>query len=199
MVQPILAKHKSAHPGKPKAASVSRCKKRQQDKRRVWKQEPAEHSVLKKAVKDQHQVLHGQKQEIQWLENEFQHAQEQQLPCTQPLATKRDGKTFSTEVRKASYILLNAGVSQGRASDTLKNIAEAFSQPLEGDLPSYRTQNKFNKEMKAVFRQQIREAMLPATDATLKYDGTTKKAGHLVEVDVELKSAGEHKTLLLGV
>lgn len=49
--------------------------------------------------------------------------------------------------------------------------------------------------MKALSRQQVKEALLDAKNTTLKCDGTTKPLGHLVEVQI----ATPDQTLLLGL
>lgn len=49
--------------------------------------------------------------------------------------------------------------------------------------------------MKGLSRQQIKIGLLGQKDTTLKYDGTTKKLGHLVETEEAIKDS----LFLLGV
>ena len=65
---------------------------------------------------------------------------------------------------------------------------------VEGPLPSYST-NNMCKEMKVVDRHQVAEALIGQTNLTVKYDGTTKTVGHLVETEI----AKEKQTLLVGL
>ena len=65
---------------------------------------------------------------------------------------------------------------------------------LEGPLPSYST-NNMCKEMKVFAPQQIAEALTGQTNLAVKYDGTTKTVGHLVEIEI----ATEKQTLLVGL
>ena len=49
--------------------------------------------------------------------------------------------------------------------------------------------------MASLSRQQIKECVTQADSLTLKYDGTTKKLGHLAEVEIST----EHDTFLVGI
>ena len=49
--------------------------------------------------------------------------------------------------------------------------------------------------MKLLSRQQVFEAASQATNLTLKYDGTTKSHGHMVEVEI----ANKDGPLLMGI
>ena len=66
---------------------------------------------------------------------------------------------------------------------------------VEGPLPSYSTNNNMCKEMKVVARHQVAEALKGQTNLTLKYDGTTKTVGHLVETEI----ATVKQILLVGL
>ena len=59
---------------------------------------------------------------------------------------------------------------------------------VEGTLPSYSTQNNMCTEMKLLARQQVVEAVRDKDNLTLKYDGTTKRVGHLVETEIATDS-----------
>ena len=49
--------------------------------------------------------------------------------------------------------------------------------------------------MKSVSSQKVFEAASQATDLTLKYDGTTKSLGHMVEVEIATKDG----PILMGI
>ena len=51
------------------------------------------------------------------------------------------------------------------------------------------------KEMKVVAHQQIAKALTGQTNLTVKYNGTTKTVGHMVETEI----AKEKQTLLVGL
>lgn len=53
-----------------------------------------------------------------------------------------------------------------------------------GPMPSVATQNNMTFEMKSLSRQQVAEAPANTSDTTLKYNGKTKKLGHLVETEI---------------
>ena len=111
------------------------------------------------------------------------------------LRTKVDGKMYSPWVREASYQLQNFGVSQKNTSVAIKRVHSASSVKVIGPMPSYTTQNTMTKEMKALSRQQVVENVVKSDNLTLKYDGTTKSLGHLVEVEI----ATNDNTYLVGL
>ena len=57
-----------------------------------------------------------------------------------------------------------------------------------GTLPSYSMQNNMCTEMKLLAKQQVVEAVRDAENMTLKYDGTTKRVGHLAETEIATDS-----------
>ena len=111
------------------------------------------------------------------------------------LKTKSDGKSYSPWVREASYQLQNLGVSQKNTSEAIKSVCAASETTVSGPLPCSSTQNTLTKEMKALSRQQVFQAASRATNLTLKYDGTTKSLGHMVEVEIATKEG----PLLMGI
>ena len=112
------------------------------------------------------------------------------------LPTKINSKTYTQEVREASYLLQDVGVSQQNVSKTIKAVVKSMTgKDLCGPLPSYTTQNNFTKEMKSVSQRQIAALIKQSKNLTLKYDGTTKKVGHLVETEIQT----DDHTLLIGI
>jgi len=79
-----------------------------------------------------------------------------------------------------------------------KNVSEAIRLVLKGltgtevegtgTLPSYSMQNNMCTEMKLLAKQQVVEAVRDAENMTLKYDGTTKRVGHLAETEIATDS-----------
>ena len=123
--------------------------------------------------------------------------EDQEVPdISNTIETKRDGKTFTPQIREACYHLQNLGVSQKNVSVAIKLVTKAITgKELIGSLPSHTTQNLISKEMASLSRQQIKECVTQADSLTLKYDGTTKKVGHLAEVEIST----EHDTFLVGI
>ena len=111
------------------------------------------------------------------------------------LRTNSDGKSYSPWVRKASYQLQNLGVSQKNTSEAIQSVCTASETTVSGPLPCSATQNTLTKEMKSLSRQQVFEAASQATNLTLKYDGTTKSLGRMVEVEIATKDG----PLLMGI
>ena len=66
---------------------------------------------------------------------------------------------------------------------------------VEESLPSYATQNTMCREMKLMACQQVAEAVRDKENLTIKYNGTTKRVGHLVETEIATKTG----SLLVGL
>ena len=112
------------------------------------------------------------------------------------IESKKDGKTFSHRIREASFNLQNFGVAQRNVSGAIQCVYKSLTdEKIVGSLPSYSSQNSFVKEMKALSRQQVKETLQNADNTTVKYDGTSKPLGHMVEVEVGTSDA----TMLLGL
>ena len=136
------------------------------------------------------------RQDVVVLESEIEDMKEEMVDMKPSvLNTKVDGKQYSPWVREASYSLQNLGVSQKNTSEAIKSVHAASSSDVIGPLPSFATQNTFTKEMKSLSRQQVYETVSSTSNVTLKYDGTTKALGHLVEVEVETSKG----PLLIGL
>lgn len=121
-------------------------------------------------------------------------AQHQQVPHV--FTTKSDGKTYDSKIREASYLLQESGVAQSRVGSTLKKLAKTLTDQDLEHVPSYSTQNNMTREMRALAKTQAKESLSGSSAVTIKYDGTTKRLGHLVEVEA-VTDSGE--TLLLGL
>ena len=135
--------------------------------------------------------------EVQYWQNEALEGEEAlEEEKSQVVQTKLDGKSFEPRIREASYHLQDLGIAQRNVSEVMQVVSKSLTgKDLAGDLPSYATHNKMCKEMKSLSRQQVANTLKDMTNLTLKYDGTTKKVGHLVEVEV----ATEDQNLLLGL
>ena len=84
-------------------------------------------------------------------------------------STKDEKGAYNTKIRNACYILQDSGVAQSRTSTTLQRVYKALTgEDLPGPVPSYKTQNTFNKEMKAIARTQVKEMLKGEKDTTLK-------------------------------
>ena len=134
----------------------------------------------------------SQKKLVSFLENKLDIAQQDNQ---ENIIKTKEGKTYKACIREASYYLQNLGVSQANVSEAIQKVTKAVTGKDMDSLPSYASQNTFTKEMKAISRQQVKEALTDQTNTTLKYDGTTKKLGHLVEVEVATKD----RTYLMGI
>ena len=145
-----------------------------------------------KKLKASHSLVQQLKSEIQHLENELLTVLDEAQ--TDTIETK-PGRSYTPAVRQASYFLQTKGVAQANVSETLSVITEVMTGKKLPGLPSQSTQNKFVREMKSLSRQHVKEHLDSAVNTTLKYDGTTKKHGHLVEVEV----ATPEQTFLLGL
>ena len=143
--------------------------------------------------------LYGKQEELKYMENEMTAAQEaiQELQQEKSFVnTKVDGKTYTPGVREASYCLQSLGVAQHNVGKAIQVVTKAMAdKDVCGAVPCRSTQNNLTKEMKALSRQQVKEAVMGAENMTLKSDGTTKPLGHIVEVQVATPS----QTLLLGL
>lgn len=172
-----------------------------QQKRQQHKSSHVKQQLSKKLCEEKCKMgmqLKETQEELVAMENEHNISKEELEECQKEgnIETKQDGKTYTSSIREASYLLQAAGVAQQNVSSTLKKVVKAVtSKELVGDVPSYGTQNRFVSEMKALSRQQVKEAIGNSRDNTLMYDGTTKKVGHLVEVEI----ATGTDTLLLGM
>lgn len=140
-------------------------------------------TVYQKQLVEKKKQLCAQNQVIAYLENEIDVTKGENKE-NMYIETKKDGKTFTANIREASYHLQNLGVGQGKVSEAIKKVVKAVTNKDVGPLPSYTSQNYFTKEMKALSRQQVKQCLSGKENTTLKYDGTTKKLGHLVEVEV---------------
>ena len=155
--------------------SVKTVKDRKQGKSAVMvksqsvKRQMTEKCLHMNALKDQQHELMTKKQQVEYLENEVEKLVESQSSGPD-IPTQMDGKTYTRQIREASYILQNAGVSQKRTSDTIRKVAKAITgQTVVGPLPCYKLQNSFNKEMKSVSIQQVGRALATSENLTLKY------------------------------
>lgn len=180
-----------------KSAARTKVKRVQQSKAKL-QQSQTEHvnkvnQICSARITEEKKEVDKLKGNLKFIENELD-----MTKCSlneEFIETKVGGKAFTSGVREASYHLQNMGISQQNVSEALRLVTKALTGQNIGDLPSYTTQNSFTKEMKALSRQQVREGLENAKDCTIKYDGTTKKLGQLVEVEISTKD----ETYLLGV
>ena len=173
---------------------VKRLKAKQQSQ--TITQDQLTQNLAKELQQARIQEEHCRK-DINFWQNEAVEAQERLDDKVQDLLpTKLDGKSYTHEIREASYFLQDVGVSQKNVSKALKAVVKSITgKELCGPLPSYGTQNTFTKEMKSLSRQQIASLVKESKNLTLKYDGTTKKVGHLVETEIE----ADGRTFLIGM
>ena len=84
-----------------------------------------------------------------------------------------------------SYIsATKSGVSQKNTSEAIQSVYGVSETTFSGPLPCSATQNTLTKEMKSLSRQPVFEA---ASNLSIKYDGTTKSLGHMVDVEIATK------------
>ena len=87
------------------------------------------------------------------------------------IITKQDGKTYTSAVRRVVYVLI--GQPRGRHGAIL---------PQEWPDPT--TCSRIAREIYELSIYQINEELSCAKNTTVKYDGTSKKKTHYVEVQV---------------
>jgi hypothetical protein len=110
--------------------------------------------------------------------------------------TRKDGKSYTPEIREASYHILDLGMAKENVSEAVRRVYECLTgQELVGSLPTARTLNRFGNEMKLVSYQQLNEVLQDEENTTLRFDGSTKAGRHEVEVEI----ATSDKTYLLGI
>jgi ribosomal protein L20A (L18A) len=175
---------------------IKEAKKKQTDRHRAKLQNiKLEHIYEKSELEVKSQQLEENKNtEIASIENSMEQLKLKDTKSV--IFTKCDGKSFKPEIREASYMLQNLGLSQNNASIAIKSLFNIISDiEVAGPLPSYTSQNNFSKEMKAVSQRQVYDMLKDEKATTLKFDGTTKRSGHLVEVEI----ATPNSTLLIGL
>lgn len=166
------------------------AQKRQKNQQGLKHQHPHAKQILEKRIVEKNS-------QIRFLENELLISEETtETTDSACISTKVDGKSYSEKVRLCSYILQDSGVAQMHCSDTLRKIIKTLTGQDLADLPAYSTQNAFTREMRALSIQQVSEELTGTENNTIKFDGTTKRSGHLVGVEAA-KTTGE--TLLLGM
>ena len=146
------------------------------------------------------QIFEKQKQcndNVRWLEDQLEQTKAMLNESNSALNTKYDGKRYSNAVREASYYLQALGVAEAKTSAAIAAVYQSLTgnEISTNDLPSASTQRLLATEMKAVNRQQIKEALVNEKDTTLKFDGTTKGGQHLTEVELSSKN----NSYLLGI
>ena len=176
--------------------SINRIKKRHKQQKTDLHKQIYLQKICNKVARDQNLKLKEKNLEMVYLQDQLLQKTET-FQSDSEIPTLLDGKKYSHHVREASYILQNAGISQAKTSDAIRKVTKAVTgHELVGPLPSYKLQNTFNKEMKSLSQQQVREVLRTTENATFKYDRTTKKVGQPVEVEVETQ---DNQTLLLGL
>ena len=112
------------------------------------------------------------------------------------IQTRIGMRKIHPNVKAASYKLQTLGIAEGQVGEAIKTVITTMTDgELAGNLPSKTTQNRMASEMEAINNICIGEELAGKKDLTLKYDGTTKKGKHLVEVEGVTKE----KTFSLGV
>ena len=111
------------------------------------------------------------------------------------IITKQDGKTYTSAVRRVVYDLICAQVSVDNIPVIIQSVVTNLTKKTVGPLPDPTTCSRIAREMKELSKYQINEELSSAKNTTVKYDGTSKKKTHYVEVQV----ATTKKTLTTGL
>lgn len=103
---------------------------------------------------------------------------------SEEIATKVDGKTYSSSVRRTVYDLICAQVSVENIPHVIVSVLSNLTKKTVGPLPDPTTCSRIAREMKELSKFQISEVLEGAEHTTVKYDGTSKQKTHYVEVQV---------------
>ena len=98
-------------------------------------------------------------------------------------------KTLTRSEKQAIFYRTLGPMSRAKTTDAIREVTKAVTEhEFVGQLLRCKLQKTFNKEMKSLSQQQGREALRITENATLKYDGTTKKLGYPVQLHTELET-----------
>ena len=154
-------------------------KKQQQ----VLKQEEKELKIKHKELKEENQHLNAEIERLR------------ECGSSSPIQTKRDGKTFSEDLRLTIYELEECQVSAKNIPIVITAVLKHLAKRTIESLPDKTTINRIVKEMKQLSKHQIRETLKNEEHTTLKYDGTEKLTKHYAEMQISTKS----HTLTTGI
>ena len=143
------------------------------------------------------EMVDNLRNELAALEYQNGKLQDQNESITNTLInTKKDNKTYSSDVRKTIYSLSNAQVAVNRLEDVIRTVCKNMANREIGPLPDSGTCAKIIREMGALARLQCAEILKDEQHTTLMYDGTTKKKFHYGEVQFACSST---KVLTAGM
>ena len=129
-------------------------------------------------------------EENKLLIHEMEHLKEEIVKLTEnKINTKKDGKTYSSDVRRCVYMLAEAQVSLSNIPNVIRAVCEILSKREIQDLPDATTCARIVREMGQLSKYQCGEALCEKTDLTLLYDGTTKRQHHYGEFQVATEEA----------
>ena len=98
--------------------------------------------------------------------------------------TKKDGKTYSDELRETIYDLSTYQISVSNISRVIKSVISHLTDLDIVDLPDQTTCSRIVREMAEISRMHIGEVLQSEKDTTLMYDGISKKKCHYGEVQI---------------
>ena len=150
-------------------------------------------NLITNTLRDTVATVRRQNEEILFLEDSLNQAQEN-IDARGKIPT-RLGHRIHPSMKEASMLLQGIGVAEKQVGPAIHAVVSSLTEAeLDGPLPSNASQQRLSGEMASVAKQHLREKLGDERDLTLKYDGTTKKGRHIVEVELET----EHDTLLIG-
>ena len=149
--------------------------------------------INRKEVEDQKNVIDFLKERVQnyrstidELENKLtQFSDKINEMKSKLIDTKTDGKTFNSDLRMTVYELSTAEVSVENMSTVIKSVLHRLAKKDVHSLPDTKTYTRIVREMGALSRMHVQEVLSNEENTTLKYDGTSKKKTHYLEVQVE--------------
>ena len=150
-------------------------------------------NLITDTLRDTVATVRRQNEEILFLENNLNKAQET-IDGRGTIPT-RLGNRIHPSMKEASMLLQGIGVAEKQVGPAIHAVVSTLTEAeLDGPLPSNASQQRLSGEMASVAKQHLREKLENEHNLTLKYDGTTKKGRHIVEVELETKD----DTLLIG-
>ena len=148
------------------------------------------------SVRLRQEELQNLKAKISLLENEKSELEHRlPRPDSNLIETKKDGKTYSDDLRMAIYKCIDNNVAVDKVENVVRSVVKHITNKELSAFPDTHTCRNMVREMNMLSKIQVAVALQNAENTTLKYDGTTKAKQHWVEAQI----ATDQATLTIGV